>query len=649
TYQPGETIQGKWYLVNNTQKNLAAVNLYADWYDDAGALLQHQVWLIQQNTGQAQFKIPADYSGKFLRVVPYTLGAKNKNRVMPEQVIFIRPDALFSSAPKTKENPTPDLRIDTTGKILRVQLSLPKNANITDTVYLQRWRNGAIQASQTIVVKDDAESEWDFDRAFLPGTEEFRLVNNRGEYLHHVSLKPLPAKTLAPLNIDFKQKSFAPKGRNEWILTANNNEWMHLSVSVVDAATHVPIPTNLSTHQVAWENQPQFVVTQPDAFIQVKGRVQGNDVLPEKLKLTASVFSAGRLPQIESFPVGADGSFLFPGIYAEDSAILSVQLDYPGRGKKNFELQFAQLGQFAEAPRFHDQWSFSRPQLTLPAGTKKPLPFAKTDENEVVVFSKVKSDAQLMEEKYTHGLFRGGDAVAIDLLKKETQSFRSVFHYLQGKVPGLQIFFVNADPGSGGGAGAVPSSPSAGGMSTPARQAVSATGASPRSVPGEGDLVGGTPVLQWRAQEPVQIFLNEVPTTAGTLMTIPMTELAYVKAFRPPFMGAALGAPGGAIAVYTRVGDEKDPFYESHRLTSFKLKGFNAVQPYVQPDYQLAKNRALPDNRLSLFWDPQVVLTAQKPSQRLVFYNNDSSRKFKLVIEGIRQDGALIRLEKEIE
>src|SRR5690242_2282648 len=84
--------------------------------------------------------------------------------------------------------------------------------------------------------------------------------------------------------------------------------------------------------------------------------------------------------------------------------------------------------------------------------------------------------------------------------------FPNLFSYLQGRVAGLQI---------------------------------------------RGGINGG--VAWWRGSR-VTFFLDEVRVSAQAVASIPMTDIAIVKSYPPPFIGAPGGR--GAIAIYTRRGGE---------------------------------------------------------------------------------------------
>ncbi len=78
---------------------------------------------------------------------------------------------------------------------------------------------------------------------------------------------------------------------------------------------------------------------------------------------------------------------------------------------------------------------------SLPTRKKQLASFYKAKVLEdVVVKAKTKKPVDVLDEKYTSGLFSGGDAYQFDLLNDPSAvGAISIFNYLQGSVPGLQI------------------------------------------------------------------------------------------------------------------------------------------------------------------------------------------------------------------
>jgi hypothetical protein len=218
----------------------------------------------------------------------------------------------------------------------------------------------------------------------------------------------------------------------------------------------------------------------------------------------------------------------------------------------------------------------------------------------IIVTAKSKPLLKQMDEKYTKGLFSGGDGYQFDLANDPMALGQmNVFNYLQGKVAGLQI-----------------------------------------------NSTGSTPTLSWRGGSP-QLFLDEMPIDAEFLNTIPVSDIAFVKVFRPPFMGGFNGS-AGAIAVYTRKGD--DTRSKPGGLNTNTIIGYTPIREFYSPNYsRFDKRNEQPDVRTTLYWNPLLLVNPNSTSVQLQFYNNDVSKSFRVVIEGISKEGLVTHHEEVIE
>jgi hypothetical protein len=222
----------------------------------------------------------------------------------------------------------------------------------------------------------------------------------------------------------------------------------------------------------------------------------------------------------------------------------------------------------------------------------------------VTVKAKQKSKQQIMDERYASGLFSGGDATTFDLTDDVSAlGAYNILSYLQGRVAGLQI----------------------------------TTG-------GQGSQ------LQWRGATP-SLFLNEMPVDVSQIENIPVSDIAYVKAFRPPFFGAVGGGAGGAIAIYTKKGGDNTSSNSSiSGLDKTRLTGYATPKEFYSPDYskESAQNE-LPDIRSTLYWAPYILTDKNNHKITLNFFNNDVSKRLRIILEGINEEGQLTRVEKLIE
>lgn len=221
---------------------------------------------------------------------------------------------------------------------------------------------------------------------------------------------------------------------------------------------------------------------------------------------------------------------------------------------------------------------------------------------EVIVKTRQKSKEQILDEKYSTGFFSGGDATTFDLTDNPNAVGMDILSYLQGRVAGLQI-----------------------------------SGA------------GSNMTMNWRGGTP-DLYVNEMRSDISMVQSVSIADIAMVKVFRPPFFGGIGGGGGGAIAIYTRKGVEarkSDP--NAKGLDNTILGGYSRFKEFYSPTYEKATDGPDPDNRITLYWNPYVTTNKKAPRFRVQFYNNDVTKKFQVVLEGINQKGQMTRVVKMID
>ncbi|MBL7745128.1 MAG: hypothetical protein JNN00_16760 [Chitinophagaceae bacterium] len=356
---------------------------------------------------------------------------------------------------------------------------------------------------------------------------------------------------------------------------------------------------------------PKLKFERDTAYMSLSGKVYG--VMPGQIAPGTEIILIVRQKDAQGkfvlAPVKPDGSFKDPSVILFDTAHVHYQFQ-KGKGLGDASVQF--MTDRLPAPSITVPVANANTLWNDTAGSYRQWLLAdeandianefkiKTLEN-VTVRSKGKTPVQLMDEKYASGLFSGGDGYQFDLLNDPLAvSSVNIFNYLQGKVAGLQVN----------------------------------TGSNP-------------PTLQWRGGSP-QLYLDEVATDANFISSISVNDVAYIKVFRPPFMGGFNGG-NGAIAIYTRRGDDvkQEP---GKGLANHKIFGYTAIKEFYSPNYSTFKQgNEQRDLRTTLYWNPSVILAPQKRETVLRFYNNDVSKAFRVVIEGMTTDGRLAHIEQIME
>ena len=349
----------------------------------------------------------------------------------------------------------------------------------------------------------------------------------------------------------------------------------------------------------------------PDNYLAIEGRIGGltKSVLQQK-ELTGILQTKNGGKQFLTIPVDPDGKFEIPGLVYFDTARIYYQFNNDKNRtlttRANFDFSNNLMKEWLRLQIPANQESYV---VRLDTGTvlknkdlaQKSIVQQKKVQTlaTVEVRAKQRSRQEKMEEEYTSGFFTGDGNTFILEDDPFALSSGNIFSYLQGKVAGLQI-----------------------------------------------TMNGGQVGLSWRGGSPA-LFLDEMELQdASMLQTMPITDVALVKVFRPPFFGGSRGS-NGAIAVYTKKGSSANQAVKG--LDFATIPGYTPVRQFYSPDYEKDAAKDKDDYRTTLYWNPFVLTDKNNRRVMLTFFNNDITKKIRVVIEGCNADGKLTRMEKVFE
>jgi hypothetical protein len=168
-------------------------------------------------------------------------------------------------------------------------------------------------------------------------------------------------------------------------------------------------------------------------------------------------------------------------------------------------------------------------------------------------------------------------------------------------------------------------------------------------------LPGGSYAVYWPLPEltknVVKFYVDEVPVDQEVVLSLAVSSVALVKAFRPGFNGALGAGPHGVIAIYTkRGGDETTSDANNKGLGRAIVAGYSAPKEFYSPNYQEnSPENEQEDLRTTLYWQPFILTGKDQRRVTIDFFNNDISQKLRIVLEGFNEDGQLAHIEKIIE
>jgi hypothetical protein len=457
-----------------------------------------------------------------------------------------------------------------------------------------------------------------FDGALTPLAERVVFINNQKAYTK-VQMK----KEVVSLN---------KRGRNEISVTIPDSLVTNLSISVTDAglgydstnniysdlliagdlkgnipgaATFLTNSVNanenldllLLTHgwrRFNWETVvsgkfPELKFPRDAGFLSIRGEIKNGTDLDAQDSMALLMISKDRRKNVFKIPVDGDGNFGKNGLFFYDS----VQVVY----KFN-----------------HTSKLNSNSQISLYSGLLPALSPAKADEPS---FAWVKVPDVILEKEMNGNLIEIHDnsvaapamAYAITPVRDSPgKNTENAAHYLNTMFVDLRF---------------------------------------PASIR-DNMPAGDARLASYRANSfalraNVNITLDGTPVAMDDLKSVSMKEVLFIK-FLPKSNQKELPT----LAITSRQALDQENIMENK--TGFAIvKGYTPVREFYQQHYDKTEDFQATDYRSTLYWNPKMRLDKSTRKMSFVFYNNDISNKFRIVIEGMNQDGKLCHIDEIIK
>ena len=105
---------------------------------------------------------------------------------------------------------------------------------------------------------------------------------------------------------------------------------------------------------------------------------------------------------------------------------------------------------------------------------------------------------------------------------------------------------------------------------------------------------------------------------------------------------------GGIISITTRRWEDLPPGEKSNRVV-FTPLGYQKPVAFYSPKYdtQEAKWSSIPDFRTTIFWKPDIIISEEGEAS-FEFYTSDFKTTYSVVIEGLTNDGKIVRQVEKI-
>jgi hypothetical protein len=146
-------------------------------------------------------------------------------------------------------------------------------------------------------------------------------------------------------------------------------------------------------------------------------------------------------------------------------------------------------------------------------------------------------------------------------------------------------------------------------------------------------------------------FIDERVADISLVDMLWMENIAYIKVIYPYFGSRnESGNLGVAVSIYTKKGDDAiDRRPKDTDLQQVKIMGYSPIKEFYSPDYSQNNTGLGTDARTTLLWQPYILTDAANRKVPITFYNNDLSKRLRIVLEGINDEGKMIHIEKVVD
>jgi len=164
---------------------------------------------------------------------------------------------------------------------------------------------------------------------------------------------------------------------------------------------------------------------------------------------------------------------------------------------------------------------------------------------------------------------------------------------------------------------------------------------------GQGDNTnffyhGGNSLTTDSVKSMPYFFVDEAPATFGDIEYMQLTEVALIRFMPPPVWFAPYnGGNVGALMVYTK--KQSDDVMQMKGIADydhFVFNGYSVTREFSQPDFVKLTHSGLTDNRTTLYWNPNLTADGNGVL-KFSFRNSDRAKKFKIIIQGMDNEGRL--------
>jgi hypothetical protein len=141
----------------------------------------------------------------------------------------------------------------------------------------------------------------------------------------------------------------------------------------------------------------------------------------------------------------------------------------------------------------------------------------------------------------------------------------------------------------------------------------------------------------------MKLIVDGVMIEGSHLSELNSNDIYSIEVLRSTAYLAMYGsnAPGGALVITMRRGESRARQTSFSGVITYLFKGFTPTRSFYTPKYSAAT--PLPDTRQTIYWNPNII-TGKDGMATIEYLNNDTKGTYRVVVEGIDEEGNLGRL-----
>jgi hypothetical protein len=240
----------------------------------------------------------------------------------------------------------------------------------------------------------------------------------------------------------------------------------------------------------------------------------------------------------------------------------------------------------------------------------------------VTIRGYIPSKSEILAKEYISPEFALGRGFNIDLVNDFYPNSVSLFDLIKGRFPGLLIF-------------TGPDSISFSYRNSAQNELVKVRA----STNGVNDAI--------TTSEPY-VYVDEIPSSIPAVRDIPISDIALIRFMPPPAAIAPYnGGVIGVLAIYLKKYSEKFKSLDvANTYDRYIFQGYALTREFYSPDYSRKDSSYFqPDMRETIYWNPDMQ-TGPDNRIHFSFYNSDHAKRFRIVAEGMDEQGHLVYLSR---